>query len=91
MIPKQFCLMAAIVIRIAPNLTDEIIDQLHDDTSSLRHCSMVSKSWRSRALKWLFEAVVVQITATNPWSYLQWIGEPTPGTVSTGSLAEIHF
>jgi len=83
--------MATIVIRFAPNLADEIIDQLQDDTPSLRHCSMVSKYWRGRALKWLFEAVVVQITATNPWPYLRWIGESTPGMVSDGSLAENHF
>ena len=73
-------LTATVAIRVAPNLTKEIIDQLHDDPLSLRHCSLVSKTWRERALKWLFAAIVMQITATNPWSYLHWFGEPTPGT-----------
>lgn len=85
---KQSCLMATVVIRIAPNLTNEIIDQLQDDPSSLKHCSMVAKSWRDRALKWLFENVVVKITTTDPWSYLRWLGESIPGMIrSDGALA----
>ena len=73
-------LIATVAIRIAPNLANEIIDQLQDDSFSLRHCSLVSKTWRERALKWLFAAIVMQFTATNPWSYLHWFEEPTPGT-----------
>jgi len=70
--------MAMVVLRIAPNLINAIVDQLRDDTPSLRHCSMVAKRWRDRSLKWLFRAIVLHITA-DPWSYIQWLGEPTPG------------
>ena len=91
MTSKRSCLMATVTIRIAPHLTNEIIDQLQDDTLSLRNCSMVAKSWRDRALKWLFEAVVVQVTARDPWSYLRWLGNPTPGRISGESLTGNHF
>jgi len=72
------CLMAAIVLRMAPNLTNAIVDQLQDDTSSLKHCSMVAKRWRERSLKWLFEAIVLR-SAADPWWYIQWVSEPTQG------------
>ena len=77
-------LIATVAIRVAPNITNEIIGQLRDDTPSLRQCSLVSKAWREGALEWLFAAIVVQITAKNPWSYLQWFEEPTPGTIAGG-------
>lgn len=81
-------LIATVAIRVAPNLINEVVGQLRDDTLSLRHCSLVSKTWRERALKWLFTAIVMQITATNPWSYLHWFGEPTPGTGTGRSPVE---
>lgn len=81
-------LTATVAIRVAPNLTDEIIGQLQDDIFSLRQCSLVSKVWRERASKWLFEAIVVEITATDPWSYLRWFEEPTPGATKGGPRIE---
>lgn len=84
----KFSLIPAVAIQAAPNLTNDIIDQLRDDAFSLRQCSLVSKAWRERALKWLFAAIVVQITARDPWSYLQWFEEPTPGGVQGGPLVE---
>lgn len=72
--------MATVVLRVAPNLINAIVDQLRDDPPSLRHCSVVAKRWRERSLKWLFEAIVLQITA-DPWSYIQWLEEPVPGTI----------
>lgn len=75
--------MATLAIRVAPNLTNNIVDQLKDDAPALRQCSLVSKSWRTRALKWLFEVIVVQFAA-NPQLYLRWIEEPLLGTSSIG-------
>ena len=72
------CLVAVAVLDAVPNLTNAIIDQLQDDTPSLKHCSMVAKRWRERSLKWLFEAIVLRI-ASDPWWYVQWLGEPTQG------------
>ena len=82
MAPKS-SLMATVAIRVAPNLTDNIVDQLKDDPPTLRQCSLVSKLWRARALKWLFEAIVVQFAA-DPRSYLRWVEEPMLGTVYDG-------
>ena len=72
-------LIAAVVIRVAPNLINEIIGQLRDDVPSLRQCSLVSKKWRGESLKWLFAVIAVEITVADPWSYLRWTGEPVPG------------
>lgn len=77
-------LIATVAIRVAPNLTSEILNQLQDDLFSLKQCSLVSKKWREPALKWLFAAIVVRITATDPWSYLRWFGESMPGAVRDG-------
>ena len=82
MAPKSR-LMATLAIRVAPNLTNNIVDQLKDDPPALRRCSLVSKSWRARALKWLFEVIVVQFAA-NPQFYLRWVDEPLLGTSNTG-------
>jgi hypothetical protein len=87
MIPEP-CLMAAVVLRVAPKIIDAIVDQLRDDPTSLRHCSVVAKGWRKRSLKWLFEAIVIQITA-DPWSFVQWLGEPTPGIVWGGRIQHL--
>jgi hypothetical protein len=73
-------LMAAMVLRVAPNLINAIVDQLRDDIPSLKRCSKVAKLWRARSSKWLFEAIALRITA-DPWSYTQWLGEPTPGMI----------
>lgn len=74
--------MGAVALHVAPDLTNAIVDQLQDDTPSLRHCSMVARRWRDRSSKWLFEAMVLCITA-DPWSYVQWLEEPTPGTIQS--------
>ena len=71
-------LTTVVILHTVPDLTNAIIDQLQDDTSSLKHCSMVAKRWRERSLKWLFEAIVLRI-ASDPWWYVQWLGEPTQG------------
>lgn len=84
-------LIATVAIRVAPNLTNEIIGQLRDDPFSLGQCSLVSKMWRERALKWLFAAIVVRITATDPCSYLRWFEEPMTGTFGGGPRVEPRF
>lgn len=78
LMPPKISLTAAVVIRVAPNLIDNIIDQLKNDTSTLRECSLVSKVWRVKALRWLFEVIVVRFAA-NMWSYMQWTREPIAG------------
>lgn len=80
---QNLCLMITLAIRDATNLTDNIIDQLKDDPSALRRCSLVAPRWRARAQRWLFEVIVIQLS-TNPWLYPRWIGEPMPGMVRGG-------
>ena len=41
-------------------LVDGIIDILRGNTQSLKRCSLVSKLWRPRAQKWLFEVVTIK-------------------------------
>ncbi|THH28027.1 hypothetical protein EUX98_g6163 [Antrodiella citrinella] len=52
--------------RIPPELTDRIIDHLHNDAPTLRSCSRVSKSWlpRSRYYSWHFVELNLKNWAT---------------------------
>lgn len=51
---------------------------------------MVARRWRERSLKWLFEAIVLRITA-NPCSYIQWLEEPTPGMIQGEPRPRVTF
>ncbi|OBZ70543.1 hypothetical protein A0H81_09250 [Grifola frondosa] len=42
---------------VPPELTDQIIDHLHDDTRALRQCSLTCRSWLPAARCHLFERV----------------------------------
>ena len=42
---------------LPPEMLDQVVDQLHDDSTTLEICSLVSKSWIQRARKHLFANV----------------------------------
>lgn len=52
-------------------ITDSIIDLLHNEPETLRHCSLVSKSWVPCARKHLFSRIVFERSAdVDTWKEL---------------------
>lgn len=56
----------AAVPPLAVELTDMIIDFLHDDKASLRNCALVSREWLDASQYHLFRAIRL-VGVTSPW------------------------
>ena len=54
--------------RLPPEITDYIVDHLHDQPETLKECCLVSKSWIPRVRTHLFgEIVFPHMTAAQAW------------------------
>ena len=70
-----------------PELTDAVIDQLHDDINSLRACALTSSSWLSTSRYHLFNDVFFE----DEVSVLRWIQTfPTPSDIPS-YVENLHF
>ncbi len=55
---------------LPPELLDHVLDYLHDDKLSLRHCSLTSRNWLPRAQHHLFHSIDIDSTTCNAFTRL---------------------
>ncbi|KAF9789308.1 hypothetical protein BJ322DRAFT_992451, partial [Thelephora terrestris] len=53
--------------RLPPEISDHVVDLLHDEPDALRMCCLVSKSWVPCAQKHLFHEVVFDYRRWLAW------------------------
>ncbi|KAJ3554126.1 hypothetical protein NM688_g3266 [Phlebia brevispora] len=55
-------------VRLPQELIDEIIDHLHNDTSSLRACALTSRNWAPRTQRHLHRILVIRRGGPDPYT-----------------------
>lgn len=73
-------------LELPPEICDSIIDELHDDRTALKTCSLISRMWVPRTRHWLFETDTFCVKGHNLSSFLSFLG----ANASIGSCIR-HF